>query len=121
MPRPLGLVIQEEECLVLLNGPAHRAAELVQVEFFACGGEIAASVKLGVPEELKERAVKLVRPRLRGQQNRRTRTGSVFRRIVVGENLEFLDGVDRRKNGYTTSGQLVVVVTIKQPVCTLGA
>ncbi len=35
VPLHLGLVVEEEESLVLLDGPANRAAELIQIEFFA--------------------------------------------------------------------------------------
>src|SRR5271154_3127062 len=52
----------------------------------------------------------------RGQQNRWSCARAVFGGIVVGQNLEFLNGVDGRKNGDTAGGQLVVVDAINQPV-----
>ncbi len=58
---PLGLVVKEEESLVLLDGSADRAAKLVQVEFFLARSEVAAGVERSVAEELKQRSVNLVR------------------------------------------------------------
>ena len=91
------LIVDEEERLVFLIGPAERAAELVQIELLFGRCEIAARIESRVAEEFEERSVKLVGAGFRGHQDRRTRAGSVFCRVVVGQNFEFLDGVDRRQ------------------------
>src|SRR5208282_3251179 len=56
----LALIIQEEERLVLLNGTAQRAAELVLFELPAIGRKEVARVERGVAQELKQGAVKIV-------------------------------------------------------------
>jgi hypothetical protein len=43
--------------------------------------------------------VKLVASRFRGHQNGRPSARAPFRRVIVGEDLELLDGIDRRQNG----------------------
>src|ERR1700722_5460218 len=55
-----GLIVNKEERLVLPNRAAQRTAKLVQIEFFHRGCEVAARIEIGVAEELKQRAVKLV-------------------------------------------------------------
>ena len=51
-----------------------------------------------------------------GHKHRRTRARAIFRRVVVGENLEFLDGVDGRQDSDSAAGELVVVIAVEQPV-----
>ena len=121
MQLSLSLIVDEEEGLVLLERSTQRATELVQVELFPLAGEIAACVQRGVAEEFKYCSVKRVRSRLGGDQNGRARARTIFGGIVIAENLEFLDGIDRRQNGNSASGQFIVVVAIEQPVGAAGA
>jgi len=88
---PFGFVVHEEKCLILLYRAAQRSAELVQIELLPERRKIAPRIQRSVPEIFVERAVKLVRARLRRHQHRRTRTRAVFRRVVVSQDLEFLD------------------------------
>src|SRR5579864_5659247 len=110
MHLPLGFIIYKEKRLILLEGPTHRGAELVQIELLAGGREVAARIQSGVAEELEDGSVQLVGSRLGCNQHGRTRTRAVLGREVVAENLEFLNGIDRRQNGNSASGQFVVVV-----------
>ena len=69
----------------------------------------------------KSAPVELVASRFRGDQNRRAAARSPFRRVVVGEDLELLDRVDRRQNRDGAGRQFVVVVAIQQPIGAIGA
>ena len=62
VPLPLGLVVDEEECLVFLDG-LRRATppNWFRLNCSLAGCEVAAGVELGVAEELEQRSVKLVR------------------------------------------------------------
>src|SRR5882762_5589810 len=121
LPLVPALVVNEEEGLVFPDGPAQRSAVLVQIEFLALGGEITAGIERSIAEELEQGTMELVRSRFRGDQHGRARTGAVLSRVVVGQNLEFLDGVNRRQNRNAAGGEFVVVVPIEQPVRALGA
>src|SRR5579863_9786526 len=65
--------------------------------------------------------MKLVGSRLRRDQHGRAGAFSPFRRVVVGEHLELLDGVDGREDGDAALIKLIVVVAIEHPIGTLGA
>ena len=62
-----------------------------------------------------------VASRFGGHQNRRPAAGSPFRGVVVSEDFELLDGIDRRENRNRAGRQLIVVVAIQQPVGAVGA
>ena len=64
---------------------------------------------------------KLIASRFRGHQNRRPTARSPFRRVVVSENLEFLDGIDGRQNRNGAGRQFVIIVAIQQPIRAVGA
>src|SRR5437762_2418751 len=117
----LGLIIHEEECLIFLDRAAKRTTKLVQVELFRRGSEIASCVELGVAEEFKKRSVKLIAPRFGRDQNRWPGALAVFGGVVVGQDLEFLDGIDVREDRNSAFIQLVVVVAVEQPVGALFA
>ena len=117
----LGLIVQEEERLILLDGTAERSAKLVQVEFLHRRGEVAARVEVRIPQEFKQRAVHLVRPALGGDENGGTGALSVLGGVVVFQNLEFLDVVDGREDSNAAFVELVVVVTVEHPVGALLA
>ena len=116
MPLHLALVVDEEESLVFLDGAAERSAKLVEVELFSGGCEVAAGIELGVAEILEERSVYAVGSGFCGYKHRRTRARAIFRRVVVGENLEFLNGIDGRQDSDAAAGELVVVIAVEQPV-----
>src|ERR1022692_2289514 len=62
-----------------------------------------------------------VRSRLGRYQHGRSRPFPILRRVVVSEDFEFLDGVDRRENRDPAFIQLVVVVTVEEPIRALGS
>ena len=121
MPLPLGLIVEEEKRLIFPDRPTHCAAELVQIELFPAGGEITAGIEISVTEELEQRSVDLIGSGFRGYQHRRTRAGTILSGVSEGENLEFLNRVDRGQDRDSTSGKLVVVIAVEQPVGAAGA
>ena len=121
MPLHLSLIIGEEESLVFLQRAAQRASELIQIEFLRRGSEEAACVQVCIAEELEQRPVEVIGPRLSRHQNGRTGACPIFRGVVKGQDLEFLDGIDGRENGDAARGQFVVVVAVEQPICAVGA
>ena len=50
---PLRLIIGEEKRLVLLDRPAQRAAELIQIELLGVGGEETARIQIRITEEFE--------------------------------------------------------------------
>src|SRR5579872_5511039 len=94
----LRLIVDEEERLVLLDWAAERTAELIQVELLAERREIAPRIQFRIAEKFEQRSVILVRSGLRRHQHRGTRASSPLGGVVVLQNLEFLDRVDRRQN-----------------------
>ncbi len=120
MPLSFCLIVNEEESFVLLNRAAERASELIEVELFLGKGEKAFCIELRVAEKLEKRTVQLIRSRFRGYQHGRTRAGTVLGRVVVGKNLEFLNGVNRREHCDAASRQFVIVHTIVQPIRAAG-
>ncbi len=117
----LGLIIQEEKCLVLVDRATQRSAKLVQIELLRRLSEVLIGIELGVAEELKQRSVPLVRSGLGRHQNSGPGALTVFSRVFIGEDLEFLDVVDRREDRDTAFIQLVVIVAVEQPVGLLFA
>src|SRR5258708_3712305 len=65
--------------------------------------------------------MKLIRTRFCGYKNGWACASAELRRIVVGENLEFLDGIDGGQNGDTAAGKFIVVDAVQKPICALGA
>src|ERR1700732_5383630 len=121
MTLALGFVVNEEERLILLNGPTQRTAELIEIELLLKRRKIALGIQIGVAKILVKRPVELVRARFRRYQHSGTRPRTIFRRVIVSENLKFLDGVDRRQNRNAARGELGVVVVVDQPARTLLA
>src|ERR1700722_7111253 len=64
--------------------------------------------------------MELIASRFGGHQNSGPAARSPFRRIIVGEDLEFLDRVDRRQNRNGSGRQLIVVVAVQQPIGAVG-
>ena len=95
-PFPQPLVTAEEKGPVADDGAAQRAAELVSLEFrlSAAKGIIfpPGCVKVVVAQSPKSRAVHRIGPRFGDRADNRPGLASVFGRIVVGDNLELLDG-----------------------------
>ena len=117
----LGLIIDEEERLILLDRAAERSAKLVQVELLHRRGEVALRVEVRVPQEFEQRAVKLVRPDLVVTSTVGTRAFSVFGGVVVGRTLNsWISSMDE-KNCNAAFVELVVVVAVEQPVGALFA
>src|SRR5271154_7121998 len=114
------LAIKEEEGFVLANRAADRTAELVQIELFWRGGEEALGIKRGVTKELEQGAVELVGPGFCCDQHSWSSASSVFGGIVISQNLEFLNVIDRGKSPNTAGSQFVVVHAIKDPVGAVG-
>src|ERR1700686_1634753 len=117
----LRLIVKKEESFVLSDRAAQRAAKLIQIKLVSSRSEIVAGIKDGVPKILEQSSVKLVRSRFCCDQNRRTRTLPPLRRVVVGQNLKFLDGIDRRKNRNPAFVELVIIVPVQHPICTLSS
>ena len=86
-----GFVVQEEKRFVFLNRAAEAPAELIQVELFFEGGEIALGIELRVSQVLVEGAVEAVGAGLGGDQHGWAGVGAVFGGVVIGENFEFID------------------------------
>src|SRR5260221_4785946 len=114
------LIIGKKERFVLLQSAAKRTSELIEVELVLRHSKKVLRVELGIPEELEQRSVELVRSRLRRYQHRRTCASTVLSAVVIDQYFEFLDGVDRRQNRDATRGQFVVVDAIEQPICFLS-
>ena len=115
------LDIGKEEGFIFFDGTADRTAKLIQIELLGIGGEIAAGVELGIAKEFKDRAVKTVGTGLSGNEDGGAGARAPFGGVIVSENLEFLNGVDRGQDGYTAAGEFVVVVPIEKPVGRIGA
>src|SRR5437867_12554987 len=45
-----------------------------------------------------------------------TCASTIFRRVVVGKDFEFLDGIDRRYDRNAACGEFVIVVSIENPI-----
>ena len=93
------LVIEEVEQLVLLDRAADAAAELILVilrtaQVVAVGEEVIG-IEIIVAEVLEQQAVHLVGPALRIHGNNGAGTAAVFSRVRIGDDVEFLDHVDR--------------------------
>src|SRR6202051_3382181 len=58
---------------------------------------------------------------LGGNEDSWSRACAEFRGVVVGEHLEFVNGIDGGENADAAGGQFVVVVAVEQPVGTVGA
>src|SRR5580704_10762585 len=116
-----GLVVKKEKCFVFLDWAAQRSAKLVQIKLVFAGSKIVAGIKVGVPKILKQTAMKLVRSRFGCDQNRWTRAFSIFRRVVVSEDLKLLNRVKVGKNSDTALVQLIIVVAVQHPIGALSA
>src|SRR5580698_1419151 len=103
------LAIDEEEGFVLANRAADGTAELVQIELFWRGGEEALGIERGVAEELEQRPVEVVGAGLSCDQYCGSSARAVLGGVVVGQNFEFLNIVNRRKSPDTAGRQFVVV------------
>src|SRR5580658_8122985 len=114
------LAIDEEEGFVLANWTANGTAKLVQIELFRRGGEEALGIERSVAQKLEQRSVKVVGPGFCGDQHGRSGAGPVLGGVVVSQNLEFLNVIDRGKSSDAAGSQFVVVHTIQDPVGAVG-
>ena len=97
---PLALVVPEEEGAIRAHRPAQHATELLTPErrfVAACLGEVVPGVQGLVTQELERRPMKGVRASLRGEVHDAAVEPSELGGWTVGLDLEFLDGVDVRK------------------------
>src|SRR5580700_7663078 len=115
------LAIDEEESFVLANRTSDGTAKLVQIELFWRGGEEALGIERGVAEELEQRAVEVIRAGFSCDQDGGPCARAVLGGVVVGQNLEFLNVVNRRKSPDTARRQFVVVHAIQNPIGAVGA
>src|SRR6266849_674553 len=115
------LAVDEKEGLILSNGATYRSAKLIQIELLRGGCEKALRVETGVTQKLEQRSVEGVRSRFCGHQYGRAGPRSILRGVVVREDLELLNGIDRRQNPDPPCRQFIVVVAVQQPVCAVGA
>ena len=101
LPRSQTFEREEAEGLVLDDRPAHGSSELVLPIRRAVrqDREEVPAVELGVPEELIDGAVKLVRARLDHQVHHDAALGRKLGRVVAGLDLELLNGFDVRPHG----------------------
>ena len=118
LPNPGSLVIDEEECLVFHNGSAEGPAELVLLE--RRDGQrrivkVISGVQRGIPQKLVRTPVELVGPGLQHDVHHRAAPANVGSKIV-GLNLEFLDGINRRLDDFEANLLLVVVKSVQQEV-----
>src|SRR5580658_1235660 len=106
------LAIDEEESFVLANRTADGSAKLVEIELFWRGGEEALGIERGVAEELEQRPVEVVGAGFSCDQYRGSSAGAVLGGVVVRQDLEFLNVVNRRKSPDTAGRQFIVVYPI---------
>src|SRR5258708_35283565 len=90
------LIIGKKERFVLLQSAAKRTSELIEVELVLRHSKKVLRVELGIPVELEQRSLELVRSRLRRYQHRRSCARTALSAVVIMQYFEFLDGVDRR-------------------------
>ena len=100
------LVAQEDPVLILLNGSAERASELVGtvVPFDGADAVILGGVGVenGVVEVLEHLAVPLVGAGFQGGNHRATAGPPKLRVVGVDHHLEFLNGIDARREEPTS-------------------
>src|SRR5215831_1512974 len=91
---PQAFVTRKKECSVFYDGAAERTAKLISFErrlaaalvLFPLGG-----IQCIVAKKLKQRSVEVIRSRFGDGADNCTGLTAVFRRVVVGDDLEFLD------------------------------
>src|SRR5260221_983925 len=120
---PLSLVVGEEEEFVPHNWPADGSAELVVSQFrlfrpsgSTPSGRCLIGVERVVPEKFENVAMEGVGPRFEGRAHDATLVIAKFRRGVLGDQVEFLNGVD--VGG--VPGLVVLVFAIEDPVNQVG-
>ena len=120
------LGIAEEEGLVLEDGPAQAAAELILAQFrlaerFAgqgirCAKQVRIGVQLVVAEELIDSTVKVVGSALGDDVDDGTTGAACIGREGVGEDADFLNGIDGGTDADGSDDALVVVDSIDELV-----
>src|SRR4026208_259956 len=89
-------VISKEECLVLLQGPAHRGSELVLLQGFNILREKVSSIEDIVAEKLIDTAMNRVASRLHDQVGIGAETFAKLSRCPTGDDPKLSNGVDGR-------------------------
>ena len=114
-----GLVVHEEERLVLLDRTAQGPAELLEVEGRLLGArvlEVAAGVERLVAKEVEGAAAHRVGSGLEGRVDDGPAGASELGRVVAGLDLELLDGVHVRVERGLAAVVAVVVDAVKEVV-----
>ena len=99
LPDSADFKVAEEEGLVVNDRAANRATKLISSEGWFGGtsrSEIVFGIQRGIANEFIANAMKLIGARLDRSSDDPGRGASVLRRVSVGNNLEFLNGVNRR-------------------------
>ena len=95
----------EEEKFVVQDGAVQNAPKLVPLKGRQCPavelGEVVVRVEGGVARELKQGAVKAVGSALEGSVQDAAEAAAELRRVVLTEDAELVDGVDRGKDAHT--------------------
>jgi len=115
----LSLVVREKEGLILDDGSAERATKLVVVERGLGAGRVeeVARIECVVAEVFDCRSVKRVRSAFGHDVNHRSGIPAVFR-LVIGENTQLADRVDRQdggrrpENACLIDGRIVAVAVV---------
>ena len=102
-------IITEEEQLVLDDGSADAAAEVVIREVAERPGKIGAGVDGVVLNELEGRTVELAGSGLEGHIGDGADGSAQFGFIVIGGDVDGLNGLCRRNEDLQKAGALVVV------------
>ena len=110
------LVAAEEERLVLDDGSAERAAELVPAEIRLLVIEVVLPVEAVVPEELEHRAGEQVGARLGDDVEDAAAGAPVLRAHRVGDDAELLDGLDAGHDAVRARGRVVQCVVVRGAV-----
>ena len=114
------LIAAEEEQLVLDDGAADDAAELIALQRVAVGGEIVLGVEVVVAEEVEDRAVEGIGSGARDDVDDRAGMEAVLRGEAGGLHAEFLNGIGEWERQVHVGERVGVVGAVHQ-VLGLGA
>src|ERR1700683_1690361 len=98
-------VSEIEICLVLLDGAAKRSAGLhPRVRRIRQRAEWIHRLKIPVAQESEDVAMKIVGARSRNDVDDTSRSAAIFRRVTIGNDLEFLHRFLRHGRTYAVRG-----------------
>src|SRR6202022_3892829 len=87
-------VVGKKERLVLFDGPAHRASELIAPKGRFLGIEEVAGIQAAVPQEFENASVDLVGSRLIDGCDHAAGRSAILCGVLIGQNTKLADGVD---------------------------